>query len=518
MDRGNALRAPWLFAVLVLLIAAETRFLGLDRHSLWFDEAYSVIQAKTSPVAIARSLHDNDTHPPLYYAVLSGWIRAFGSGEIAVRAPSAIIGFLTVPVLYGFASGMVRRELATAAAALLAGSAFAVIAAQEARMYALLGLLALLSWWSLRRAVVDRARWCWAGYVASAALMPYTHYFGFLVLGSQVVYLIPIVRRDRAVLRRAALAVGIALACFLPWLPSFLAQAASGRGNPTFRPPVGLRAVLDLLALFGFGGELFGSGGYFHTGAVVLPLWQEALLILPVVALVAAGIVALKGERAWCLLCYWAAPIAGAMLLAVRVNVFYTRYFSFLVPPFAVLLAAGVGAGVDASMRWVRRTTVQPSALIAAAVGVVLLVNAPVLNGYRWRGTGDYDWRGAARLVSSHAGPDDYLLFVPGFARIAFEYYYKGPQGSLELTPSEDYRMIRMKTIPKPSVDKAWARRLAEEHPRVWVIATFPVPAQAYARLGGLMADSFAGGPHWDFNGVFVWALSSRVSRKAELP
>src|SRR5438552_3573696 len=83
---------------------------------------------------------------------------------------------------------------------------FAVLVAQEARMYALLGLLALFSWWCLRRAVLDRARWGWAGYVASVAPMLYTHYFGLLVLSSQVVYLVPVLRRDRAALLRAAAA------------------------------------------------------------------------------------------------------------------------------------------------------------------------------------------------------------------------------------------------------------------------------------------------------------------------
>jgi len=307
----------------------------------------------------------------------------------------------------------------------------------------------------------------------------------------------------------ATLAVGIALLCFLPWLPSFVAQATSGRGNPTFRPPIGLRTGLDLMALYGFGGELFGSGGYFHAGT--LSLWQEALLILPVVALIAAGIVALKGERAWCLLCYWAVPIAAAMLVSVRVNLIYPRYFSFLVPPFAVLLAAGIGAVIDASTRWIRQAAARRSVLVAAAVAVLVLVNAPVLNGYRWRSVGDYDWRGAAQFVSSKTRPEDYFLFIPGFARIPFEYYYKGPQGSLELTPTEDYRMVRIKTIPAPTVDKAWARQLAEGHPRLWIVATVPVPPEAYARLSGLLSDSFGNGQGWDFNGVYVWALPSRV-------
>ena len=110
--------------------------------------------------------------------------------------------------------------------------------------------------------------------------MLYTHYFGFLVLGSQVLYLIPRCRRDRRTLRDAALALGALAVLFSPWVPAFLAQAMSGRGWPTFRPPVDTHALATLLALFGFGGELFGMGGYFHTPNV--PFWKEALATAPI--------------------------------------------------------------------------------------------------------------------------------------------------------------------------------------------------------------------------------------------
>src|SRR5207245_3944713 len=139
--------------------------------------------------------------------------------------------------------------------ALLAGSAFAAHAAQEARMYPLLGLLALGSWASLRLAIAQpRARF-WIAYVATTALMLYTHYFGFLVLGSQALYLSPRLRRDRRTVIAAWLAQAGALVLFLPWLPAFISRVGSGRAWPPFRRSVGSSVVLDLLGLVSCGGE-----------------------------------------------------------------------------------------------------------------------------------------------------------------------------------------------------------------------------------------------------------------------
>jgi mannosyltransferase len=504
--RISAASASWILAVLVLVIAAEARFLGLDARSLWFDEAFSLTMAKMPLLSMVRWIPGNDTHPPLYYALLGGWVHLFGSSEAAVRSLSALIGFLMVPLLYAFAREMVEPHLAFVASALLAGSAFATVAAQEARMYALLGLLALASWHSLRLGLRRERAWAWALYVVSSALMLYTHYFGFLVLGSQVLYVLPLARHDRRALVTAALAMAASLALFLPWVPGFLAQATSGRPYPTFRDPVHLRGIEDLLALFAFGGQLLDTGGYFYGGAA--PLWKESLLLLPFAALVAAGAYAMRGERAWCLFCYLIVPVAAALAFSVRLNFFYPRYFSFLEPPFALLLASGIGA---AATRFARGTAPRPGrrlAAVAALVIVVLAANAPVVTGYESHK--EYDWRGAAAFVSHRAGPDDYLVFVPGFAHLPFEYYYKGMQKRKALTPVEEYRMVRIKTPPTPDVDKAWARRLAEAHPRLWIIATEPLPLESYLRLRALFRESFDQGHAWDFNSVYVFSLESR--------
>jgi len=512
MRTRSVLTTLWIPLAVVIAIGVETRFVGLSDRSLSFDEAYSVTVARYPVPEIIRYLASNhDTHPPLHYALLSAWLHLFGSGEVAVRGLSALIGLAMVVLLYAFARRLVDRNVALVASALLAGSAFAVQAAQEARMYPLLGLLALGSWFSLDLAIQSRKARHWALFAVCGALMLYTHYFGFLVLGSQVLYLIPRCRRDRRTLRDAALALGALAVLFSPWVPAFLAQAMSGRGWPTFRPPVDTHALATLLALFGFGGELFGMGGYFHIPN--LPSWKEALATLPILGLLGAGVYALRGGRAWLLVCYWGAPIAAAFAVSQRVNIFYPRYFSFLAPAFVLLLAAGIDLAAAALVRWAKRgVEIRPAALAACTV-IVLALNAPVINGYSSVDYAVHDWRSAAELVAAAAAPKDYLLFIPGFAQTAFEYYYKGPQERFQLWPVEIFRMVRITRAADPKINKAWAHRLAQSHPRVWVIATVPFPGSAYLRLRALLEDDFGTGQAWDFHSVYVIGLPSRGYR-----
>ena len=505
--RTARLWGPWAVTAIVLLIAAEARFVGLGHRSIWFDEAYSVYVARHTTKDILVLLPYSDTHPPVYYALLGGWTRLFGSTETAVRGLSALASFLTVPVLYAFARQVAGGEVALAAAALLAGSAFATVAGQEARMYALMGLFVLLSWSALCLALRNRKIWSWVAYVASSALMVHTHYLGFLVLGSQVLYVLPSVRGDRRTFVAAVLAWGGVAMLFLPWLPAFLTQVSSGRIDPTFRKPAGVRGLFDLLAQFGFGGELLGTGGYHHGG--VLPLWQEALVVLPVAALLVAGAYRFRGRSAWCLVCYWAGPIVLALLVSVQRNVFYARYFSFLAPAFSVLLAAGIQSVTSVVLTRVRQPAHVRSAALATAVALIVLANVPVANGYRYQRLGDYDWRGAAAVVSRAAGANDYLLFVPAFAHLPFEYYYKGRLDRYELTPTEVYQYVRM--APAPKIDAAWVRQVAAAHPRLWIIATIPMTDTSLFRLEGLLKDSFTPGHVWDFNDVWVFSLTSRV-------
>ena len=84
-------------AVVALAIGLFTRF--VTRSSLWLDEALSVNIAQLPLGEMAEALK-HDGHPPLYYALLHGWIDVFGSGDVAVRGLSGLFGIATLPLVW----------------------------------------------------------------------------------------------------------------------------------------------------------------------------------------------------------------------------------------------------------------------------------------------------------------------------------------------------------------------------------------------------------------------------------
>src|SRR5258705_3967471 len=75
---------PLFFVSLIPFLA----FYGAGK-SLWLDEAYSVLVAKQHFSEMLVSLR-HDTHPPLYYLLLSIWTKLFGDVEIALRSLSGV--------------------------------------------------------------------------------------------------------------------------------------------------------------------------------------------------------------------------------------------------------------------------------------------------------------------------------------------------------------------------------------------------------------------------------------------
>jgi uncharacterized membrane protein len=495
--------------VAVLAVAAVLRLMTLTARSIWFDEAYAVFVAKLPLGPLLAQIASTDTHPPLYYLLLHVWIRAFGDSEAVVRALSVLFSLATVAVMYAFARRLAGAKIALLAALLLASSAFAVRTAQETRMYALFGLLALASTWALWEAVRSEARrfWTipWLAYAMLTAVMAYTHYFATLVVLGHLGYL-GLRRPSRRTWELWVLALASAAILFTPWLPSFIEQLVSGRGWPTFRMNWGPGLLVDLLGLLAYGGELGRTAGYFTVYRDPVP-WAPFILVSTALG---AGTLAVlrigwRHEGVRIALTCSALPVIGALLLSVRFNVFYPRYFAFVQPYFALMIALALAALLQASRG---RLTVFA---VALTLGLVLL-NVPVASGYSAFPRGQiYDWRAAARLVSEKAGPGDFLLYVPEFAARPFEYYFRGGQERLGVTPRENFRMVRPFAAPGPVVNTTAFEIIAREHPRLWVIATVPFPLDARQRLGKLLGDSFAGVLGWDFG--YVWVLEYRSNR-----
>lgn len=214
----------WPLAAL-LLLAAALRLSTLDLQSFWYDEAYVPVHTlHASLAATLRSVEHRENTPPLWYVLIWGWSRIFGTGVLALRLPSALAGIATVAVAWGIGQRLVGGRTAIAAAALVATNPLLVWYSQEARAYGLFVFLAALAMWCWLRAEEEPTPRRLAAFAASGATALATHYFAVFLLVPMCLRLLRRRERWRVVLPAVAAigAVGVAL------IPLVLAQGGHG--------------------------------------------------------------------------------------------------------------------------------------------------------------------------------------------------------------------------------------------------------------------------------------------------
>lgn len=390
-------------ALLLAVIVAggfALRICALDRESAWLDEAFSLTLARGG---LAEVFYQTrlDVHPPLYYILLTGWLTLFDPSVWAARLFSAVVGTLVIVVACAAALKLTSRATALTTAALLAVSVFQIEFAQEARMYALLTLLATASTIGFVGlfAPPPRRHGALLLYTIATAALVYTQVYGlFIVAGQAATLLVDVILRRRAAVPAAFSwlgAMAVTFLAFVPWLPTFtwqvsLVQTRFWIAEPE---PAGLLATFERYA---------GS--------------PELLPFVGVAAL--AGVFTLARRQpsdpprpALLFILPWlAGPIAIPFLLSlVGTPIFLPKYTIAASVPFAILVAAGL----QALPWWPVRA--------AATVALVAALTQPLPAYYE---TARKDgWREAVASVEALAAPDDAVVLYPYFNTIAFDIY-----------------------------------------------------------------------------------------------
>ncbi len=190
-------------------VATAIYSIGNSTHFLPFDQVMDladILRSLTlSPIATVgdtvQYLVQEDRHPPLYFILSHVWVMAFPDVDglpslAALRACSAILGALAVPVAYWVARVAYRSDLAgDLAAALMAVSPLAISLAQEARHYGLAATFVTASLGCF--AFAFRRIWRYQplgaglviGWVGVNALGFATHYFTVLTYGAEAMVL-----------------------------------------------------------------------------------------------------------------------------------------------------------------------------------------------------------------------------------------------------------------------------------------------------------------------------------------
>jgi mannosyltransferase len=229
----------------VTAVAAALRFPTLGEQSFWLDEAITVELVRDDLIEMLRAIPHSESTPPLYYLLAWPWAKAFGTGEVGLRAFSALCGTATVPVAYGAGAALVSRRAGAIAALLAATSPLLVWYSQEARAYALFVLCGALSLWLFVRALRRPSRNALVGWAAASALALASHYFAVFLVSVEAVFLLVLVRRRGAV----AAASGAVAAVGLALLPLALYQERGGRTSWIAEIPLPERAK-DLVREF----------------------------------------------------------------------------------------------------------------------------------------------------------------------------------------------------------------------------------------------------------------------------
>jgi mannosyltransferase len=438
----------YLWILLIVLLAFALRLYAIDRQDIWGDEAFSIwLSSQPLPQMVAGGA---DTHPPLYPFLLYLWLGLAGSSPLAVRFLSAVVGTLTVPVVFGLGRRALDRRAGLLAALLAAISPVLVYYSQETRMYGLVTLLAALSvYWALRVFQEQEATLPYVAYLVTTLGAVYAHYYAFFVVLAENLVILPALLRQRhgPALRRWLVAQAALVLAYVPWI-ALQAHFLSGKASARFDEwdlSTALHIAAQTFAAFGAGLTVPSAAAWFIT----------ALFLIAI----AAGLVTLLRQRRpapWLIVAYLFLPMILAWAVNPIMPFFYARYLLLVAPAFYLLAAWGIVAW---GSLW--RPLGAILVLAGCCYGLIGYYTDDAYLKGRYGEMMDY--------IQANSQPGDALILANQLQRPIFEYYQP-----------KDLEAYYFPRYGYPLEDPRTARDLqaiATAHPRLWLVR-FGNPAE----------------------------------------
>jgi 4-amino-4-deoxy-L-arabinose transferase-like glycosyltransferase len=395
-------------------IGAILRLYSLGTNSLWLDEASTLAFARQSLIGIWESTVGGEFNPPLFYWLEHGMLL-FGDSEFVLRLFPALLGVLTIPVVYLIGREFRDQNVGLIAAAFLAFSPFHIFYSQEARAYApMLFFFSLALLFYVRASRSDETRpWVLFGLFSAVAF--WMHFYAIVPVA--VLILHALVTRAGDVARNLALALIAFTAASLPLLivtiNLFLVRTASA---PTF--------------------GIQGPGVVYQTLLQVSGF--SDLILVPFIVLFLIGVAYTWREDrngALLLILMMVLPLAASLVLSSRMPML-PRYLIYLLPVYFIGIASAY-PGLCALVRDGRAVYL----FVAAAV----LIGTPFLATYYTTPQKD-DWRGFSAGLGRMTGEGDLVVVLPHYVTKPLDYYYSNTTDrTIEIgaTTGEDLEAIR---------------------------------------------------------------------------
>lgn len=468
------------FLVALIVIGFALRLFRLDFQPLWWDEGYSVFFAtRDFGTMIERTAID--IHPPLYYALMQGWIAFAGKSDTALRLLSVIIGTATIPLLYALARQLFTdARIAIVAAFLLTLSPFHIYYSQEIRMYGLVTLLGLASIYftvqllGMTPGTRQSLTIAPALILATAAAL-YTQYFAAFILIAEIilVFAIHLIIDRRPLDWRSLksmwanpllhwLSAWVALsALYLPWViyagPKLYAYVTTKVSIEKYPPLDPLTFLAQHLAAFSVG----------HPTQWHWLTWASIFFV----ALVALVIVSDARKRDTSLAPFPLLSLSPSLLVILSFGVpLFCGYLVNVIFPFhpvhseRLLLLAAPAFYLIASLGIVRLWNQRAVFGIGSLVIVTMICAAALYDFYTVPRYPHDDYRPLIAEMQAHAQPGDVVLAIYPWQIGYLETYYRGAPLNIIETPNDTW-------IQNPTQMQNDLDTMRKQTARVWILA-----------------------------------------------
>ncbi|SFL49699.1 Dolichyl-phosphate-mannose-protein mannosyltransferase [Halogranum rubrum] len=423
----------------ILLVAMGLRLYRLTSTSLWLDEVTTLTARANLPVEQLISVAVNSSpHPPGYFLALHYWLSFAGTTPFAARFFSVVCGVGAVFFTYKIGRRLFTPRTGLGAALLLAISPMHIQYSREARMYALLCFLTVVSmYYFVRLLEGERTVSVFLGYTIGSICLMYTHMFALFVILAQNSYVLFVTVWSGSELKpRLTVWVGLQAllgAAFAPWLVlirSYLLGVLEGGGGSL----IGWLTEPTLKTLLQ---TLLSYTGYVRN----YPFWSDQLysylisFVVLFVALASVGVAFLgyRSEtmdyslraylRRYCVVLTWGAaavlvPYAFSLFVT---PIYYTRYTIGALPAFYLLASRGVDTLRSPAIRRTMATILVGGLLITAGI-------------YHTTPSSE-QWKSAGEYIDSESEPGELVFLTPSYLDRPTTYYLNGSNLTFETVP-----------------------------------------------------------------------------------
>jgi len=359
--------------VLTVGLFVASRLWHLTTYSLWADEIFSLLAARHNWSGLIAYVAGDIVHPPLFYMLLKLWITIGGESLLWLKLFPFLISVATLFPLFLLCRELkLRPSEMNLALVLIAVNGYLIYFAQELRMYSLLLFLTLCSLWLFVRffnSPTDAAKRHLMTLFVVHLLLVYTHYYGWLVVGTEFILVLFWRRRK---LPLFAISIAVLILCFSPWAYTVAQVAVMKKGlahkigwieRPDLYSLLEYYAILNGELIFRFNTHL----RFLLFGSPIL-LWAWPIF---------SGTRAKDKRRSdtfWLLSLSSFLPIAFAFSVSqvLPQSVWHPRYFIFIAVPYMILVAVAVQR---LRPNWVK------TAMMLLIVGWAAVAGFKALNG-----------------------------------------------------------------------------------------------------------------------------------------